>query len=87
MAAEYRSPWDDPNVKAALAEGRLLSDIALIECPECHNYSYYNEGSHFTCSAEGCDYSTSGIGLDRLVENDGPIFLSDHESPDEDAVP
>jgi hypothetical protein len=46
---EDPNPWKDGNVREALGEGREAGDIALLECPRCHRYSYYNEGSHFTC--------------------------------------
>lgn len=41
--------WKDPNVMAALKEGRAASDIAVLPCPECNEYGYYNDGSHFSC--------------------------------------
>ena len=46
---------DDPNVKAALKE-RSPSDVMLLCCPACGDYSYYNEGSHFTCYFCGAGY-------------------------------
>lgn len=41
--------WKDPNVKDALKEGRTADDIAVLECPKCNEWGYYNEGSHFYC--------------------------------------
>lgn len=41
--------WKDPNVKAALKEGRSADDIAVLECPKCGRWGYYNQGSHFWC--------------------------------------
>ncbi len=41
--------WKDPQVKGALKEGRPADDIAVIVCPECNRYGYYNQGSHFSC--------------------------------------
>ncbi len=41
--------WKDPNVKAALKEGRAAHDIAVLRCPKCDRWGYYNEGSHFSC--------------------------------------
>lgn len=40
--------WKDPRVVEALKE-RSADDIAVLECPYCRHYGYYNEGSHFTC--------------------------------------
>lgn len=41
--------WKDPAVKAALKEGRPPDDIAVIACPKCGRWGYYNQGSHFYC--------------------------------------
>jgi len=41
--------WKDPMVKEALAEGRSADDIAVLRCPECNQWGYYNQGSHFSC--------------------------------------
>lgn len=41
--------WKDPNVKAALKDGRSADDIAVLRCPKCDRWGYYNEGSHFYC--------------------------------------
>lgn len=41
--------WKDRNVKSALKSGRDASDIAVLSCPQCGRWGYYNEGSHFTC--------------------------------------
>jgi hypothetical protein len=41
--------WKDPHVKAALKDGRAPEDIAVLPCPSCGRYGYYNQGSHFTC--------------------------------------
>lgn len=86
MSLPYRSVWNDPNVKAALKE-RDAGHIALICCFQCGNYGYYNEGSHFSCSVEGCDWSASGEELDQLVENGEVVSLDDYEFPYEDNLP
>lgn len=39
----------DPSVKERLAEGRTPDDIAVLSCPNCGEYGYYNEGSSFYC--------------------------------------
>jgi hypothetical protein len=44
-----RDIWKDPAVQAALKEGRSADDIAVLPCPNCGEYGYYNEGSHFYC--------------------------------------
>lgn len=36
-------------VREALKDGRTPDDIAVIACPKCGSYGYYNEGSHFSC--------------------------------------
>ncbi len=41
--------WKDPNVKAALKDGRQPDDIAVLSCPKCGRWGYYNQGSHFYC--------------------------------------
>lgn len=41
--------WKDPMVQDALKEGRSADDIQVIDCPMCHEYGYWNEGSHFSC--------------------------------------
>lgn len=41
--------WKDPNVKAALKDGRPAEDIAVLSCPRCGRWGYYNQGSHFWC--------------------------------------
>jgi hypothetical protein len=41
--------WKDPMVKAALKERGSASDVAVLRCPRCTQWGYYNEGSHFTC--------------------------------------
>lgn len=40
--------WKDPMVKEALTE-RAADDIMVMPCPECGKWSYYNQGSHFSC--------------------------------------
>lgn len=41
--------WSDPGVKDALADGRPASDIAVLSCPACGKWGYYNQGSTFWC--------------------------------------
>jgi hypothetical protein len=79
-----QTPWDDPNVIQALRDGRTPSDISLLCCVRCGRYSYYNEGSHFSC--QWCDWSAKGAALDRLLDAD-LITLDDYaemqaEEPD-----
>lgn len=38
-----------PGVKGAIKEGRPLDDIAVLECPRCGQWGYYNQGSNFYC--------------------------------------
>ena len=51
MANDYI--WKDPRVNDALKDGRQPDDIAVLECPQCGKFGYYNQGSHFSCL--GCD--------------------------------
>lgn len=44
-----RDIWKDPYVKQALKEGRPAWDIAVMRCPKCGQFGYYNEGSSFSC--------------------------------------
>lgn len=55
--------WKDPRVKEALKNGRLPDDIAVISCPKCNKWGYYNEGSHFSCRF--CDKSFSVLNEDE----------------------
>ncbi len=41
--------WKDPNVKAALKQGRTAEDIMVMNCPKCGRFGYYNQGSNFWC--------------------------------------
>jgi len=77
MSVGYRSAWDDPNVTAALKQ-RDAGHICLICCYRCGNYGYYNEGSHFTCSVEGCGWSCSGDELDGIIDAGDVITLDDY---------
>ena len=49
MSKPVNNIWKDPNVMAALKEGRSADDIAVVACPKCNRWGYYNEGSHFSC--------------------------------------
>lgn len=77
MRPVYRNAWDDPNVKAALKQ-RPSSHVCLICCEWCHNYGYYNEGSHFACSVDGCDWCVGGEGLDAIIDAGDVITLDDY---------
>ena len=84
--AGYDSPWEDPNVRRALRDGRGPGDIQLGCCPECHGHSYYNEGSHFSC--HWCGWSCSGRRLDALIDAGEVISLADYdESQTDPGVP
>lgn len=77
-AAGPHSPWDDDNVQEAL-KGRPPADIQLLSCERCGGYSYYNEGSHFTCA--WCWWSAGGRRLERLLDDPGPISLEEYADP------
>ncbi len=73
----YRNAWDDPNVKAALKQ-RPARLVMLCCCPDCHNYGYYNEGSHWSCSVKGCEGSFGSEGMDGLIDAGEVITLDDY---------
>jgi hypothetical protein len=50
-ALDMADIWKDPDVRAALKEGRSAEDIAVLACPKCGKFGYYNQGSHFYCRA------------------------------------
>ena len=41
--------WDDPEIKAALSEGRAPDDICVLNCSICGGLGYYNQGTSFYC--------------------------------------
>lgn len=49
MSAAVNDIWKDPEVRAALKDGRAATDIAVLACPKCGRWGYYNQGSHFWC--------------------------------------
>ena len=66
--------WKDPNVKAALKEGRPPDDIAVLQCPKCAEWGYYNEGSHFYCRT--CQHGFHCVSEGEEVPDDRPyLFL------------
>jgi hypothetical protein len=68
-------PRDDPNVQEALKR-RTPEEISLAFCRKCELYSYYNDGSHFTC--HWCGWSASGGTLDNIIETGEVISLADY---------
>jgi len=68
--------WDDPNVTRALKDGRQPNDIMLGCCQRCHNYAYWNQGSHFTCY--WCGWSVRGPGLEELIEMAETLSLEEY---------
>lgn len=73
----YRNAWEDNNVKAALKQ-RPAHLVMLICCPVCHNYGYYNEGSHWFCSVDECQGSFDSEEIDWLIDNGEVITLDDY---------
>jgi hypothetical protein len=57
--------WNDPDVRAALKDGRHPDDIAILTCPNCAREGYYNQGSYFSC--RGC-----GVGFYCCSEEEEP---------------
>ena len=52
----------DPQIAEAL-KTRDPRDVLVMSCPVCHELSYYNEGSHFSCAH-------CGRGFDALTEDE-----------------
>src|SRR5690348_1270350 len=71
-----RSPNDDPMVEAALKGGREPSEISLIRCSACGVYTYYNEGSHWTCRE--CGVLIDNDLLDDVIGAGEVITLQDY---------
>ena len=49
MSGEKLSVWKDPDVIGALRSGRHPDDICVLNCRQCGQLSYYNQGSSFYC--------------------------------------
>lgn len=56
-----RSWRDDDAVREALRE-RAPSEVLLLECPDCEEYSYWGEGSSFCCRLCGGIYAIASDG-------------------------
>ncbi len=76
--------WKDPGVTSALKSGRSADEIAVIGCPKCSRFNYYNQGSHYWCRfcKEGWHCLTEGEeppeGRQYLhLDNVGVISLAD----------
>lgn len=67
--------WKDPNVKAALKEGRPAEDIAVLTCPKCREWGYYNQESHFSCRYCKCGFYYCSEGEDP--PDDRPYLILD----------
>lgn len=66
--------WKDPDVKAALKE-RSADDIAVLSCPKCGRWGYYNQGSHFYCRK--CSKGWYCCSEDEEPPNDRPWMRLD----------
>lgn len=82
------TPWDDPCVKDALSDGRAPSDIMLLDCPNCGEANYYNEGSHYSCRFCDRDYACISSDEDPPADRDYIVLgdeyaLSDFDSGEE----
>jgi uncharacterized protein YbaR (Trm112 family) len=63
-----RDIWKDPSVKQALKDGRQAWDIAVIRCPKCNQYGYYNEGTAFSCRF--CDLTFQIVNENEHIPTD-----------------
>ena len=71
--------WKDPSVQQALKDGRSADDIAVVACPACDRWGYYNEGSHFSCRF--CDRTWHVCSEDEAILRGVPsIVLDGHTS-------
>ena len=71
--------WKDPQVQEALKDGRSADDIAVLACPECGCWGYYNEGSHFSCRF--CDKSWHCLTEDEPPHEGIPcMYVDSHTS-------
>ena len=43
------SDWEDDPMVAEALKTREARDVALLACPDCDRYSYYNQGASFYC--------------------------------------
>lgn len=66
--------WKSREVKAALKE-RSAHDIAVLNCPKCGRWGYYNEGSHFSCRF--CKRTWYVCGEDEEPPEDRPYMYID----------
>jgi hypothetical protein len=49
MSGERLPVWEDPGTVGAIESGRALDDIAVLNCRDCGQIGYYNQGSSFWC--------------------------------------
>lgn len=70
--------WKDPQVMEALKDGRSADDIAVVRCPECDRWGYYNEGSHFSCRF--CNRSWYVCGEDQVSRHGLDMTIDGHTS-------
>lgn len=66
--------WKDPQVIEALKE-RPAEDIAVLNCPDCHQLGYYNQGRHFSCRF--CDATWYVCTEDETPPVDRPYMVFD----------
>src|ERR1041385_6005446 len=74
-SADPMQVWSDPRVNEAFKDGRGPDDISVLRCPACLAYSYYNDGSHFTCHR--CDAGYTCITEDEEPPVDRPYIILD----------
>jgi len=75
MSKPVNDIWKDENVKAALKDGRSADDIAILDCPKCGRYGYYNQGSGFYCRF--CRVSFMVLSEDERAPRGVPSVRSD----------
>lgn len=60
--------WADGQMTREALKERVAADIEMLSCPACGKYSYWNEGTHFTC--EHCDTGFAALTENEIYERD-----------------
>jgi hypothetical protein len=72
-----KNPFEDPNVQYELSGGTDASDILLLPCPSCGNFSHYAAGRTFRC--HWCDFVATRQWIDETLDSGYMNTLADWE--------